>query len=47
LVEGIETQADCELVEKLGCDEIQGYFIAQPMLADEFSQWLCDYEKNR
>jgi EAL domain-containing protein (putative c-di-GMP-specific phosphodiesterase class I)/DNA-binding NarL/FixJ family response regulator len=47
VVEGIETQADCELVEKLGCDEIQGYFIARPMLADEFSQWLCDYEKNR
>lgn len=47
VVEGIETQADCELVAELGCDEIQGYFIAQPMLADEFSQWLCNYEKNR
>ncbi len=47
VVEGIENQADCELVTELGCDEIQGYFIAQPMLADEFAQWLCDYEKNR
>lgn len=47
VVEGIETQADCELVAELGCDEIQGYFIAKPMLADEFSRWLCDYEKNR
>lgn len=47
VVEGIETQADCELVAELGCDEIQGYFIAKPMLADEFSQWLSDYEKNR
>ncbi len=47
VVEGIETQADCELVAELGCDEIQGYFIAQPMLADEFAKWLCDYEKNR
>lgn len=47
VVEGIETQADCELVAELGCDEIQGYFIAQPMLADEFARWLCDYEKNR
>lgn len=47
VVEGIETQADCELVAELGCDEIQGYFIAKPMLANEFSQWLSDYEKNR
>ncbi|PXW86441.1 EAL domain-containing protein (putative c-di-GMP-specific phosphodiesterase class I) [Nitrosomonas sp. Nm84] len=47
VVEGIENQADCELVTELGCDEIQGYFIAQPMLADEFARWLCDYEKNR
>ncbi|WP_297325266.1 EAL domain-containing response regulator [Nitrosomonas sp.] len=47
VVEGIETQADCELVAELGCDEIQGYFIAKPMLADEFARWLCDYEKNR
>lgn len=47
VVEGIETQADCELVAELGCDEIQGYFIAKPMLADEFIPWLSDYNKNR
>ncbi|SFD85211.1 EAL domain-containing protein [Nitrosomonas sp. Nm166] len=47
VVEGIETQADCELVAELGCDEIQGYFIAKPMLANEFTRWLSDYEKNR
>jgi len=45
VVEGIETQADCELVAELGCDEIQGYFIAKPMLPNEFIQWLSDYEK--
>lgn len=45
VVEGIETQADCELVAELGCDEIQGYFIAEPMLPDEFIRWLSDYEK--
>ncbi len=46
VVEGIETEADCELVAELGCDEIQGYFIAKPMLANEFIQWLSNYEKN-
>ncbi|MCE7914824.1 MAG: EAL domain-containing protein [Nitrosomonas sp. PRO4] len=47
VVEGIETEADCELVAQLGCDEIQGYFIAQPMLAEEFTRWLPDYEKSQ
>lgn len=45
VVEGIEAQADCELVKELGCDEIQGYFIAKPMLPNEFIKWLSDYEK--
>ncbi|MBL8496724.1 EAL domain-containing protein [Nitrosomonas sp. JL21] len=45
VVEGIETAADCELVARLGCDEIQGYFIAKPMPAVEFAEWLNDYEK--
>ncbi len=47
VVEGIETEEDCELVAELGCDEIQGYFIAQPMGSDEFTQWLRNYEINR
>lgn len=47
VVEGIETQADFELVAALGCDEIQGYFIAKPMLPDEFMRWISDYEQKR
>jgi EAL domain-containing protein (putative c-di-GMP-specific phosphodiesterase class I) len=45
VVEGIEIQADYELAVELGCDEIQGYIIAQPMPADEFAGWLANYEK--
>lgn len=45
VVEGIETAADCELVARLGCDEIQGYFIGKPMPAIEFAEWLFEYEK--
>ena len=44
VVEGVETQADYELVAELACDEIQGYFVAKPMLPDEFIQWLSDYQ---
>lgn len=46
VVEGIETQADYLLATELGCDEIQGYFIAKPMPANEFIQWLSDYERS-
>lgn len=44
-MEGIKTQADYVLAAELGCDEIQDYFIAQPMPADEFTGWLANYEK--
>ncbi len=45
VVEGIEIKADYELAAALGCDEIQGYFIAKPMPPDEFVKWLSEYEK--
>ena len=44
VVEGIETEADYRLAVELGCDEIQGYFVAKPMLADDFIEWLAAYE---
>ena len=47
IAEGVETAEQLEFLREQGCDEIQGYFIAKPMLANEFSQWLSDYEKNR
>ncbi|HZF79593.1 MAG TPA: sensor domain-containing phosphodiesterase [Rubrivivax sp.] len=40
VAEGIETQAACELVRRWGCDEGQGYWIARPMPAVQFDEWL-------
>lgn len=34
--EGIETESEYELVKKLGCDYIQGFWLARPMPYDEF-----------
>lgn len=36
-VEDIETYQD---LQSLGCDEVQGYFIAKPMPPHEFIEWL-------
>jgi len=40
VAEGVETQEDMELMESLGCDEVQGYFIARPMPDDEVEAWV-------
>lgn len=32
IAEGIETREQCELLQALGCDELQGFYFARPML---------------
>ena len=38
VAEGIETQSQVELLKKLGCDRLQGYFIGKPMTAEDFME---------
>ena len=40
VAEGVETKEDWDLVESLGCDLVQGYYIAAPMEAESFNCWL-------
>lgn len=40
IAEGVETQETYNLLERLGCDVAQGYFIAQPMSAEELEDLL-------
>lgn len=40
VAEGVETKEDWNLVEALGCDLVQGYYIAAPMDAEHFNRWL-------
>lgn len=40
VVEGVETDVDWELVKQFRCDAIQGYYVAHPMPAGEFHEWL-------
>jgi EAL domain-containing protein (putative c-di-GMP-specific phosphodiesterase class I)/DNA-binding response OmpR family regulator/two-component sensor histidine kinase len=41
VAEGVETQQDWNLVAGLGCDYVQGYYIAKPMPGDELCDWLA------
>ena len=39
VAEGVETRAHWDLLLALGCDIAQGYFIARPMDAADFTRW--------
>lgn len=39
LAEGVEDLKTVEILRNLGCDEVQGYFYARPMVAVDFAAW--------
>ncbi len=40
VAEGVETDAALTELARLGCDVAQGYFISQPLPAEELTGWL-------
>jgi EAL domain-containing protein (putative c-di-GMP-specific phosphodiesterase class I) len=40
LAEGVETEAQRDLLIACGCDGAQGYLFAKPLTADELTTWL-------
>lgn len=40
VAEGVETSNDWDLVTALGCDVIQGYYVAPPMDIEKFNDWI-------
>lgn len=40
IAEGVETESALEAVRKCGCDEVQGYYYARPMPADQLCIFL-------
>jgi PAS domain S-box-containing protein len=40
VAEGVETQADLDLVRGLGCDLVQGWFIAKAMPLEQLIEWV-------
>ena len=43
VAEGVETQAHWNLLKGLGCDIAQGYFVAKPMDAKAFEDWVLEW----
>ncbi len=44
IAEGVETQAQMDLLLAAGCDYGQGYLFSRPLLADEFEAFLRSHE---
>jgi EAL domain-containing protein (putative c-di-GMP-specific phosphodiesterase class I) len=43
VAEGVETQASVDRIATFGCDEVQGYFFARPMVPEAFAEWLSTF----
>jgi EAL domain-containing protein (putative c-di-GMP-specific phosphodiesterase class I) len=40
IAEGVETPEQFEILKKMGCDEIQGYYFSVPLPSGEFLKWV-------
>lgn len=40
VAEGVETLAVWSLLDQLGCDVAQGFYLSEPLSADQFATWL-------
>jgi len=46
VAEGVEAQADWNLLRQLGCGLAQGYFIARPMEAGAYLNWVRSWKQS-
>jgi diguanylate cyclase (GGDEF)-like protein len=44
IAEGIETQTHFDVLQKMGCDEGQGFFIGYPMLDTDIEPWIANWK---
>ena len=47
VAEGVETEAQHQLLRSFGCHELQGFLFAPPMQADALSDWANEASNPR
>jgi len=43
IAEGVETEEQLNILKKLNCDEVQGYYFSKPLLPDEFETFYAQF----
>ncbi len=44
IAEGVETEEQLQFLRELGCDGVQGYYIARPMQSEKLANWASAFE---
>jgi EAL domain-containing protein (putative c-di-GMP-specific phosphodiesterase class I) len=45
IAEGVESPAEWALLEEMGCDSVQGFFLGRPMPADDLLAWIAKWRE--
>ena len=45
VAEGIETLEQAQKLERLGCDELQGYYFSKPLSSADFDEWWLQHNE--
>ena len=46
VAEGVETQEDWDMLRRLNCHTVQGYFIAKPMPGEAYLDWVKHWNQS-
>lgn len=46
IAEGVETERQLQLLEEMGCDNIQGYYFSKPLSEKEYVQFVASYQQS-
>jgi EAL domain-containing protein (putative c-di-GMP-specific phosphodiesterase class I) len=46
VAEGVQRRAEWDLLQDLGCEQMQGYFTARPMTEEGLQAWVAQWELN-
>ena len=47
VAEGIQRRTEWDLLQSLGCEEMQGYFTARPMTEEGLQAWSAQWSLNQ
>jgi len=47
VAEGVENSRIWQLLRRMGCTQVQGYYLTRPIPAADFPEWLAEYYRRR